>query len=241
MRVGNAAHAQLQLDVYGELMDAFHQARMTELKLDEGTWASRMHSARASREGLGSSGQRHLGAARRRQALCLFKGDDVGGVRPWHQERREVRLRGAARPLEGLRDTIHRDVCEKGFDASSKSFVKSYGSELLDASILLLPAVAFAGNGCAGSRHACRNRTPHDAGRLCAAARSSRGVRRGPADRRRVSRLHAVARGRLRPHGRDRQGANAVRSRGGVANDLGLLAEEFDPGAAARPAISRRR
>ena len=38
MRIGNAAHAQLQLDVYGELIDAFHQARMAELKLDDGTW-----------------------------------------------------------------------------------------------------------------------------------------------------------------------------------------------------------
>src|SRR4029078_5144382 len=39
VRVGNAAHAQLQLDVYGELIDAFHQSRMAELKLDDGTWA----------------------------------------------------------------------------------------------------------------------------------------------------------------------------------------------------------
>ena len=38
VRIGNAAHAQLQLDVYGELIDAFHQSRMTKLKLDDGTW-----------------------------------------------------------------------------------------------------------------------------------------------------------------------------------------------------------
>jgi GH15 family glucan-1,4-alpha-glucosidase len=42
-----------------------------------------------------------------------------------------------------LRDTIHRDVCEKGFDPSLNSFVESYGSQLLDASILLLPSVGF--------------------------------------------------------------------------------------------------
>jgi GH15 family glucan-1,4-alpha-glucosidase len=49
-------------------------------------------------------------------------------------------------PLErwrGLRDTICRDVCEKGFDSAQNAFVESYGSPLLDASILLLPAVGF--------------------------------------------------------------------------------------------------
>jgi GH15 family glucan-1,4-alpha-glucosidase len=49
-------------------------------------------------------------------------------------------------PLErwrGLRDAIHRDVCEKGFDAAQNSFVESYGSQWLDASILLLPSVGF--------------------------------------------------------------------------------------------------
>ena len=42
-----------------------------------------------------------------------------------------------------LRDTIHRDVCEKGFDREQNAFVESYGSKLLDASILLLPSVGF--------------------------------------------------------------------------------------------------
>jgi GH15 family glucan-1,4-alpha-glucosidase len=42
-----------------------------------------------------------------------------------------------------LRDAIHRDVCDKGFDAELNSFVESYGSKLLDASILMLPSVGF--------------------------------------------------------------------------------------------------
>jgi GH15 family glucan-1,4-alpha-glucosidase len=49
-------------------------------------------------------------------------------------------------PIEqwrNLRDIIHRDVCEKGFDRNLNSFVESYGSQLLDASILLMPAVGF--------------------------------------------------------------------------------------------------
>jgi GH15 family glucan-1,4-alpha-glucosidase len=42
-----------------------------------------------------------------------------------------------------LREAIHRDVCHKGFDAEESTFVESYGSKLLDASVLLLPAVGF--------------------------------------------------------------------------------------------------
>ena len=53
---------------------------------------------------------------------------------------------GFEAPLERwrtLRDAICRDVCEKGFDPEQNAFVESYGSQLLDASILLLPAVGF--------------------------------------------------------------------------------------------------
>ena len=53
---------------------------------------------------------------------------------------------GFEAPLEQwrtLRDTIHREVCEKGFDRNQNTFVESYGSQLLDASILLLPSVGF--------------------------------------------------------------------------------------------------
>jgi GH15 family glucan-1,4-alpha-glucosidase len=53
---------------------------------------------------------------------------------------------GFEAPLErwrALRDAIHRDVCDKGFDREQNTFVESYGSQWLDASILLLPAVGF--------------------------------------------------------------------------------------------------
>ena len=67
VRVGNAAHAQLQLDVYGELIDAFHQWRIAKLELDEQHLGAGMHGARASCRNLEPARSRHLGAPRRRQ------------------------------------------------------------------------------------------------------------------------------------------------------------------------------
>ena len=76
-----------------------------------------------------------------------------------------------------LRDTIHRDVCEKGFDPEQNAFVESYGSQLLDASILLLPSVGFlpASDPRVRGTIAADRKIP-DAGRICAAARSPRGL-----------------------------------------------------------------
>ena len=52
-------------------------------------------------------------------------------------------LKGPIDRWKMLRDTICRDVCDKGFDAEENAFVESYGSRMLDASILLLPSVGF--------------------------------------------------------------------------------------------------
>ena len=115
VRVGNAAHAQLQLDVYGELMDAFHQSRMAELKLDDGTWDLECAVLEHLAEVWDQPGSRHLGAARRRQALRLVESDDMGRVRSRHQERRKIRVRRAARALaDAARSDLSRCL-RKGF------------------------------------------------------------------------------------------------------------------------------
>jgi GH15 family glucan-1,4-alpha-glucosidase len=143
VRVGNAAHAQLQLDVYGELMDSFHQARMAKLKLDDGSWA------------LECKVLEHLAEIWNRPDSGIWerRGDGrhyvSSKVLTWvafDRAVKSVEKFGFEAPLEqwrSLRDTIHRDVCEKGFNRKLNSFVESYGSQLLDASVLLLPAVGF--------------------------------------------------------------------------------------------------
>jgi GH15 family glucan-1,4-alpha-glucosidase len=143
VRVGNAAHAQLQLDVYGELIDAFHQSRMAALELDENSWA------------LGRQVLDHLADVWDQPDHGIWERRGEGKhyvsskVMTWVAFDRGIKSAerfGLDAPLERwrmLRDAICRDVCEKGFDREQNAFVESYGSQLLDASILLMPAVGF--------------------------------------------------------------------------------------------------
>jgi GH15 family glucan-1,4-alpha-glucosidase len=143
VRIGNAAHAQLQLDVYGELIDAFHQARMTKLKLNDGTWA------------IECAVLDHLAEIWEKPDHGIWERRGAGRhyvfskVMTWVAFDRAIKSAvkfGLDAPLErwrSLRATIHRDVCERGFDTELNTFVESYGAKLLDASLLLLPAVGF--------------------------------------------------------------------------------------------------
>ena len=143
VRVGNAAHAQLQLDVYGELIDAFHQWRMVKLDLGPGTWA------------LECKVMEHLTEVWDDPDHGIWERRGEGKhyvsskVMTWVAFDRAIksaerfRLEGPVDKWKELREKIRRDVCEKGFDREQNAFVESYGSKLLDASILLLPSVGF--------------------------------------------------------------------------------------------------
>ena len=143
VRIGNAAHAQLQLDVYGELIDAFHQSRVAELELDEGSWALEC----AVLEHLADVwDQPDHGIWERRGDGKHYVSSKVMTWVAFDRGIKSAEKFGFDAPLDRwrtLRDTICRDICEKGFDATQNAFVESYGSPLLDASILLLPAVGF--------------------------------------------------------------------------------------------------
>jgi GH15 family glucan-1,4-alpha-glucosidase len=143
VRVGNAAHAQLQLDVYGELIDAFHQSRMAELKLDDGSWDIEIEVLEHLAEVWDHPDN---GIWERRGEGKHYVSSKVMTWVAFDRGIKSTERFGFDAPLErwqALRDIIHRDVCENGFDGKQNAFVESYGSELLDASILLLPAVGF--------------------------------------------------------------------------------------------------
>jgi GH15 family glucan-1,4-alpha-glucosidase len=144
VRFGNAAHAQLQLDIYGELMDTFHQARKEEkVKLDGGTWdlecALLKHLAK-----IWSRADSGIWELRGPPQHYVFS-----KVMCWVAFDRGVKSAetyGFKAPLNEwriLRDDIHADICAKGYDPAVGTFVEFYGSKSLDASLLLLPAVGF--------------------------------------------------------------------------------------------------
>jgi GH15 family glucan-1,4-alpha-glucosidase len=143
VRIGNAAAEQFQLDVYGELMDALLQAREAGLEPDEHAW--RLQTALVS----------YLATVWREPDEGIW---EVRGPRrhfvhskvmAWVAVDRAIKtverfdLEGPVDRWRALRDQIHAEVCERGFDAERNTFTQSYGSSALDASLLLIPSVGF--------------------------------------------------------------------------------------------------
>jgi GH15 family glucan-1,4-alpha-glucosidase len=143
VRVGNAAHDQLQLDVYGELMDALHLARSHGLAVSASGWdlqrAVLDHLERIWQEP-------DAGIWEVRGPPCHFI---YSKVMTWVAFDRAIKsaeqfgLRGPLHHWRKLRDTIHADVCTRGFDPELGSFVQCYGTKELDASLLLLSCTGF--------------------------------------------------------------------------------------------------
>ena len=143
VRIGNAAHAQLQLDVYGEVADALHHARIGRLGATRSGWdlqqALMAHLETIWREPDESIWEVRSG----RQPFTYSK------IMAWVAFDRAVKsaecfqLEGPIDRWRALRAQIHEDVCRNGFDRDLGSFVQSYGTRNLDASLLLIPALGF--------------------------------------------------------------------------------------------------
>ena len=143
VRFGNAAHAQLQLDVYGELMDTFHQARKADVKLDEATWALECalleHLANAwDRPDAGIWETRGLGEHYVFSKVMCWVAFDRG-----IKSAQQFNLSGDVDQWCAVREAIRKDVLARGFDADNNTFVVAYGQPYLDASLALLPTLGF--------------------------------------------------------------------------------------------------
>jgi len=143
VRVGNAAHEQLQLDVYGEVMDALHQARLGKLAESAEAWALERALVKRLEQIWEKPDQ---GIWETRGAPQHFTHSKVMA---WVAIDRVVKsaeqfnLEGPIDHWRELRDRIHADVCDKAYNAELNSFVQAYGSKLIDASVLLMPLVGF--------------------------------------------------------------------------------------------------
>ena len=143
VRVGNAASEQLQLDVYGEVIDCLYQARVHGLPVDPNAWQLQLtmldHLATAWRQP--DDGIWEIRGERRH-----FVHSKAMTWVAFDRSIRTVETQGLDGPVDHwrtVRDEIHHEVCERGFDPELNSFTQSYGSRELDASLLVLPLVGF--------------------------------------------------------------------------------------------------
>lgn len=143
VRVGNAAHRQFQLDVFGEVMDAVHLARCKGISGEEHGWELQRHLLeylddvwQEPDEGIWE-----VRGVRRRFTHSR--------VMAWVAVDRMIRsaerfqLGGPIDRWKQLRQAIHENVCEGGFNTRRNTFVQFYGSSELDASLLMIPLVGF--------------------------------------------------------------------------------------------------
>jgi GH15 family glucan-1,4-alpha-glucosidase len=143
VRIGNGAHGQVQLDVFGEVMDALHQARCNGIAASESGWALQQaflaHLERVWTEP--DEGIWELRGGRRH-----FTYSKVMAWVAFDRAIKSAQQFGLAGPVDRWQEiaaTIHADVCRRGFDPELGSFVQSYEGKELDASLLLLPQVGF--------------------------------------------------------------------------------------------------
>ena len=143
VRIGNAAARQFQLDVYGEVMDTLHMARMAGLPPEPEAWQVQVALLKFLET---HWEQPDEGLWEVRGPRRHFTHSKVMAWVAFDRAIKDAEQDGLDGPIERWRQTraaIHAQVCEKGFDARRNSFVQSYESSYLDASLLLIPQVGF--------------------------------------------------------------------------------------------------
>ena len=143
VRVGNAASTQLQLDVYGEVLDALYQARLHGAPADDNIW-----SLAKTLLGWLEDGWRREDAG-----IWEVRGPNRhfthSKMMAWVAFDRGVRAHdefGREGPIErwrALRDEIKAEVLTRGWSEEKRSFTQAYDSDALDSSSLVMPLVGF--------------------------------------------------------------------------------------------------
>ncbi|MEU2546738.1 glycoside hydrolase family 15 protein [Streptomyces roseolus] len=232
VRIGNAAVEQFQLDVYGEVMDTLHLARLAGIPAERHAWNLQLSLLgfleshwREPDEGLWEvrGPRRHFTHSK---------------VMAWAAADRAVRTLEADSSLPGepdrwraLRDEIHAEVCERAYDPRRNTFTQSYGSAELDAATLLIPRVGFLPPDdprVVGTVDAVRAELTHR-GLLRRYTPDSGAVDGLPGGEGTFLVCSFWLADALRMTGRPGEARELFERLVGLTNDVGLLAEEYDP------------
>lgn len=143
VRIGNDAYQQFQLDVYGELLDAMYQSRRIGLEPEQAAWNFEVQLVHFLETAWNKPDEGIWEVRGPRRHFTHSK------VMAWVAIDRAVKaiekfeVEGPIDRWRDLRDTIHREVCAKGFDRDKNSFVQYFGATEPDASLLMIPLVGF--------------------------------------------------------------------------------------------------
>ncbi|CAL9321872.1 MULTISPECIES: glycoside hydrolase family 15 protein [Streptomyces] len=235
VRIGNDAVNQLQLDVYGEVMDSLSLARESGLSPQPDVWALqtalldflRTHW-RQPDEGLWEvrGGRRQFVHSK---VMVWVAADRAVRTLELHPE-----LDGDLDGWRALREEVHREVCEKGYDPERNTFTQSYGSRELDAALLLIPRVGFLPPDdprVIGTIDAVRKELDHGGflRRYSTTDSDQADVDGLPGSEGTFLVCSFWLADALHMTGRTREARQLFERLMGLANDVGLLAEEFDP------------
>ena len=230
VRIGNAASQQFQLDIYGEVMDALHVARRTGLLPSEDAWRVERLLVRYVEsvwrdpdEGIWEvrGGRRHFTHSKVMAWVALDRAVKA------------VERFGLAGPVDrwrAVRAAIHEDVCRHGFDATVGAFVQSYGSTVPDASLLMIPLVGFlppSDPRVLGTMNVVRERLTSDG--FVARYQPMPDVDGLPHGEAAFLPCTLWLADNLALQGRPDEAREVFERVLAVRNDVGLLAEEYDP------------
>jgi GH15 family glucan-1,4-alpha-glucosidase len=231
VRVGNAASTQLQLDVYGELMDVMHFSRRMGLHNDaRAGWTLQtmlmdfVESAwRRPDEGIWEvrGERRHFTHSKMMAWVAIDRA--IKSMDQFH-------LEGPRERWASVRAEIHRSVCSEGYDAEAGAFVQSYGSKELDASLLRIPLVGFLpadDERVLGTVRAIERRLMRDG--LVERYRNEAGVDGLPGKEGVFLPCSFWLADNYVLQGRREDARRLFERLASLANDVGLLAEEYDP------------
>ncbi|MFE7898532.1 glycoside hydrolase family 15 protein [Streptomyces sp. NPDC057424] len=232
VRIGNDAVKQLQLDVYGEVMDSLSLARESGLSAQPDVWALqtalldflRTHWQQPD-EGLWEV------RGPRRQFVHSKVMVWVAADRAVRTLERHPELHGDLDGWRALRDEVHQEVCAKGYDPDRNTFTQSYGSRELDAALLLIPRVGFLPPDdprVTGTIDAVRKELAHD-GFLRRYSTDDTDVDGLPGGEGAFLVCSFWLADALHMTGRTKEAREMFERLAGLANDVGLLSEEFDP------------